>query len=65
VLSIPNATGGTRTLIVMNLGPGQETGNYTVRLTPSSTTSANDGEGPGAHAVSAGQLVMARKARRK
>ena len=40
VLTIPNAPGGTRTLIMMNLGPREEAGNYTVRLTSTSSSSA-------------------------
>jgi len=36
VLTIASAPGGTRTLIVLNLGPGAETANYRVMLTPSS-----------------------------
>jgi len=36
VLTIPNAPGGTRTLIVLNLGPREEEATYRVMLTPSS-----------------------------
>jgi hypothetical protein len=35
VLTIPGAAGGSRTLIIMNLGPREETGQYRVTLTPS------------------------------
>lgn len=42
VLTIPNAPGGTRTLIVMNLGPREESVIYSVTLTSSSVVS---GEG--------------------
>lgn len=35
VLSIPGAAGGTRTLIVANLGPREENAQYRVMLTPS------------------------------
>ena len=38
ILSIPNAPGGTRTLIVLNLGPREESGTYAVRLTPTTQT---------------------------
>ena len=38
VLTIQNAAAGTRTLILWNLGPAAESGNYSVRLT--STTAA-------------------------
>ena len=37
VLTIPNAPGGTRTLIVVNLGPKEETATHRVMLTPGST----------------------------
>jgi hypothetical protein len=40
VLTIPNATGGTRTLIVVNLGPQEETATYRATLTPGSTASS-------------------------
>jgi len=40
VLTIPNAPGGTRTLIVVNLGPKEETATYRVMLTPGSTASS-------------------------
>lgn len=40
VLNIPNAPGGTRTLIVLNLGPKEETATYRVMLTPGSTASS-------------------------
>jgi hypothetical protein len=40
VLTIPNAPGGTRTLIVVNLGPKEETASYRVMLTPGSTSSS-------------------------
>lgn len=40
VLSLPNAAGGTRTLIVVNLGPKEETATYRVMLTPASTAQA-------------------------
>ncbi|HET9359493.1 MAG TPA: hypothetical protein VFO58_07075 [Vicinamibacterales bacterium] len=35
VLTIPNAQGGTRTLIVLNLGPREDNVTYRVTLTPS------------------------------
>jgi hypothetical protein len=44
VLSIPNAPGGTRTLIILNLGPREETGTIVVRLTPTTTGTASVGE---------------------
>jgi hypothetical protein len=40
VLTIPGASGGTRTLIVANLGPRGETVQYRVTLRPSSSASA-------------------------
>jgi hypothetical protein len=41
VLAIPNAAGGTRTLIVWNQGPREESGTYVVRLTTTSGTSSS------------------------
>jgi hypothetical protein len=40
VLTIPGASGGTRTLIVANLGPREEAVQYRVTLRPSSSVSA-------------------------
>ncbi len=40
LLTIANAPGGTRTLFVMNLGPSEESGNYSVTLTPSTSATA-------------------------
>ena len=40
MLTIPNAPGGTRTLIVVNLGPKEETATYRAMLTPGSTASS-------------------------
>jgi len=40
VLAIPGASGGTRTLIVANLGPGEETAQYRVTLASSSVAGA-------------------------
>jgi hypothetical protein len=40
VLTIPNAAGATRTLIVVNLGPKEETATYRVTLTPGSLAAA-------------------------
>jgi hypothetical protein len=51
VLTIPNAPGGARTLIVMNLGPREESGTYSVTLTSSSMIS---GEGAPASSTSSG-----------
>jgi len=39
VLTLANAAPGTRTLIILNLGPEAESGNYAVRLTPAGTSS--------------------------
>ena len=44
VLTIPNAPGGTRSLIVANLGPGEESGNYRITLTTAQTASSEAGE---------------------
>ena len=41
VLSIANAPGGTRTLIIMNLGPREESGSLVVRLTPTTTSTSS------------------------
>ena len=46
VLTIPSASGGTRNLIVVNLGPGEESVSYTVKL---SSTSLQSGNGVGAN----------------
>ena len=47
VLTIPNAPGGTRTLIIANLGPREESGNYNITLMSSSASSAQKApEGP-------------------
>jgi hypothetical protein len=43
LLTIPNAPGGTRTLIVLNLGPREEVVNYRVTLT---SPGSDSGEGP-------------------
>ena len=40
VLTIPNAGGGTRTLIVVNLGPKEDTATYRVTLTPGGSASS-------------------------
>src|SRR5262245_41929853 len=40
VLTIPNAGGGTRTLVVVNLGPKEETATYRVTLTPGGSASS-------------------------
>lgn len=61
VLTIPGASGGTRTLIVANLGPGEETAQYRVTLLSS-------GVAAGASAGTAGVtgdpgVSLARKAR--
>jgi hypothetical protein len=62
VLTIPGAAGGTRTLIVVNVGPREDTSSYTVRLTPSSTTSAMDGAHASTRGIAAPNVVTARKA---
>jgi hypothetical protein len=63
VLTIPGAPGGTRTLIVVNLGPREDTSSYTVRLTPGSMTSAMDGgSGVSARGIAAPQVLTAPKA---
>jgi hypothetical protein len=41
VLTIPNAPGGTRTLIVANLGPREEAVQYRVTLLPTNRVSAH------------------------
>jgi len=46
VLTIPNAPGGTRTLIVMNMGPREESGSYRVMLTPSSLAASSTSATP-------------------
>jgi hypothetical protein len=46
----------------VNLGPGEDTSSYTVRLTPSSTTSAIDGERVNTLGIATPQVVTARKA---
>lgn len=42
LLSIANARGGTRTLIIANLGPREESGNFRVTLQPSSLLASED-----------------------
>lgn len=59
VLTIPGASGGTRTLILANLGPGQETAQYRVTLTSSSITPGHDART--AAASSAPAVPAARK----
>ena len=58
VLTIPGASGGTRTLIVANLGPREEAVRYRVTLQPSSNVSAisslTSTDGAGASALAAG-----------
>lgn len=48
ILAIPNAPGGTRTLIVLNLGPREESISYTARLTSAAQSTggaaATDGQ---------------------
>ena len=61
VLGIPNASGGTRNLIVVNLGPGEESISYTVRLT---STGLQSGDGAGTNRASAatfGRKSISRK----
>jgi hypothetical protein len=64
VLTIPGAPGGTKTLIVVNLGPREDTSSYTVRLTPIGTTSVVEGDSVSMHGIAAPQVVTARKALR-
>lgn len=47
VLTIPNAPGGTRSLFIANLGPREESGTYSITLTPSSLVSDQRGTGGG------------------
>jgi len=58
VLTIPSAAGGTRTLIIMNLGPREETGQYRVTL-----TGANTATTVGAQTASIAPVSTARKTR--
>lgn len=57
VLTIPGASGGTRTLIVANLGPGAETVQYRVTLTASNAATA--GSAPTASVAAAGSAQTA------
>jgi hypothetical protein len=61
VLTVTNPASTTRTLIVMNLGPREETASYIVRLTPNSTTSATDGAAAGAQTSAVSHIVTGRK----
>jgi hypothetical protein len=61
VLSVANPAGTTRTLIVVNIGPREETASYVVRLTPTGTTSATDG-GASGQASAISQTATGRKA---
>jgi hypothetical protein len=58
ILTIPGAAGGTRTLVIANLGPREETGQYRVTLTASSTATT-----VGAQAGSIAPVSTARKTR--
>jgi len=57
VLSIPGAPGGTRTLIVMNLGPQADTATYRVMLTPTALGASSTSPDP-----VAGLAIMGKKA---
>jgi hypothetical protein len=56
VLTVPGTAGGTRTLIIMNLGPREETGQYRVTL-----TAANGATSLNAPTAGAAHLSTARK----
>lgn len=59
VLSIPNAAGGTRTLIVLNLGPREDDFTYRVMLTPSSNVVRSESGAPASTApLSVGRKTM-------
>ena len=61
VLTIHNAPGGTRTLIVLNVGPGAETANYRVMLTPASLVPNSVTGSEQGVAVSTGRKNLPRK----
>ena len=61
VLTIPNAAGGTRTLIVVNLGPKEETATYRVMLTPGSTASTVAAPSSSGSGVSTGLKHMQKR----
>ena len=61
VLTIPNAPGGTRTLIVVNLGPKEETATYRVMLTPGSTASSVAALSSSGSGASTGQKHMRKR----
>jgi hypothetical protein len=50
VLTIPNASGGTRNLIVLNFGPGEESISYTVKLMSSGLLTDDGAAAAGASA---------------
>jgi len=61
VLSIPNAPGGTRTLIVLNLGPREEAVEYSVTLTPTSIVSGGSALVTSTSSTSGGRVSIGRK----
>ena len=61
VLTIPNAPGGTRTLIVMNLGPREEAGTYRVMLTPSNVVAASTSTTSSAAPMTTGRKIGPRR----
>jgi hypothetical protein len=63
ILTVPNAAAGTRTLIVWNLGPREESGTYTIRLTPSTLATSASDAATQVYGVSG--LSVAPKARRR
>ncbi len=65
VLSIPAAAGGTRTLIVANLGPGAETVQYRVTVTASNAGTAGSAQTASAAAATGSEAPVstARKTR--
>jgi hypothetical protein len=65
VLAIPNVSGGTRTIVVANLGPREETVQYRVTLTPTSLVSAHTALPSGQAEIAASRTSTARKALRR
>ena len=59
VLTISNASGGTRNLIVVNLGPGEESISYTVKLMSTGLLSG-DGAGASPAPVTSGRKSISR-----